>query len=165
MKTNKSGSRAQIIAGVGMIVFLSGSACMKHLDPRPDWKRFDEERAQSTKSNELLAEGGTLPRKLGEDTSGAPKKARSADEIFSTFCSSCHGAAGHGDGAAAAALNPKPRNFSDAKWQASVDDARIAKVIREGGGSVGLSVSMAPWGSVLMDEEIDSLVVKIRKIK
>ncbi len=30
---------------------------------------------------------------------------------FNTICAACHGEKGVGDGAAAAALNPKPRNF------------------------------------------------------
>ena len=35
-------------------------------------------------------------------------------------------------------------NRTDPAWQGSVDDARIAKVIAEGGGAVGLSPTMAP---------------------
>lgn len=35
-------------------------------------------------------------------------------EIFNTQCVVCHGPNGKGDGAAAAALNPKPRNFTEA---------------------------------------------------
>lgn len=38
--------------------------------------------------------------------------------LFDIQCVSCHGASGKGDGVAAAALNPKPRNFtSDAEWK------------------------------------------------
>ncbi len=32
--------------------------------------------------------------------------------VYAQNCVSCHGASGHGDGAAAAALTPKPRNFA-----------------------------------------------------
>ena len=42
-------------------------------------------------------------------------------------------------------MNPKPRAFTDAVRQDLVDDAHIAKVIKEGGAAVGLSVTMAPW--------------------
>jgi caa(3)-type oxidase subunit IV len=39
-------------------------------------------------------------------------------EIFMAQCTVCHGATGQGDGAAAAALNPKPRNFhQDTGWK------------------------------------------------
>ena len=59
------------------------------------------------------------------------------------FAPSCHGADGKGSGPAAAALNPKPRDWTNAKWQKSVTDDHIAKVIVEGGQAVGLSPLMA----------------------
>jgi len=65
-----------------------------------------------------------------------------AHEIFSTRCTPCHGPSGHGDGPASAGLNPKPRNFSDPTWQASVDDAHIQKIIQYGGSAVGKSPAM-----------------------
>lgn len=66
-----------------------------------------------------------------------------ADQIWTTRCSLCHGAAGKGDGPASAPLNPKPRDMTDKKWQASVDDARIETVIVKGGTAVNLSPMMA----------------------
>lgn len=63
---------------------------------------------------------------------------------FASVCASCHGAQGAGDGAAAAALNPKPRNFGDAAWQKAAKDADIAKAIVEGGPAVGKSPLMPP---------------------
>jgi hypothetical protein len=65
-----------------------------------------------------------------------------ADSVWQMRCTPCHGAAGKGDGAAAAALNPKPRDFSLADWQKSVTDEHVEKVIVEGGQSVGLSMMM-----------------------
>ena len=56
----------------------------------------------------------------------------------------CHGAGGKGDGQAAAALNPKPRNYTDKAWQATVPDAEIEKAILEGGAAVGKSNLMPP---------------------
>lgn len=66
-----------------------------------------------------------------------------ADQIWTTRCSLCHGAGGKGDGPASAPLNPKPRDMTDKKWQASVDDARIETVIVKGGTAVNLSPMMA----------------------
>ncbi len=65
-----------------------------------------------------------------------------AQQIFSGRCSPCHGATGSGDGAAAAALNPHPRNFHDTAWQASVTDEHIENIIRVGGAAVGKSAAM-----------------------
>lgn len=66
-----------------------------------------------------------------------------ADTVWQTRCSTCHGPGGKGDGPAAVALNPKPRDFTSASWQATVTDEHIEKIIAEGGQSVGLSVLMA----------------------
>ncbi len=65
-----------------------------------------------------------------------------ADMVWQTRCVTCHGAAGKGDGAAAAALTPKPRDLSQASWQSSVTDEHIEKIIAEGGQGVGLSMLM-----------------------
>jgi mono/diheme cytochrome c family protein len=91
---------------------------------------------------------------------------KDADQLFATLCSTCHGLAGKGDGAAAAALNPKPRTFTDAAWQASVTDAHLAKVIVEGGPSVGKSPLMPP-NPQLKDKPdvVRALVAKVRGLK
>lgn len=65
-----------------------------------------------------------------------------AKEIFAQRCTPCHGAGGAGDGPASASLDPKPRNFTDAAWQASVDDAYLEKIIKYGGAAVGKSAAM-----------------------
>jgi len=75
-----------------------------------------------------------------EDTAAAATA--EADSVWQQRCTTCHGMTGKGDGAASAALNPKPRDFSSAAWQASVTDAHIEKVILEGGQSVNLSMLM-----------------------
>lgn len=67
-----------------------------------------------------------------------------ADNIFKTRCATCHGALGKGDGAAATALNPKPRSFSDKEWQKTVTDEHIEKIILAGGMAVGKSPLMPP---------------------
>lgn len=68
--------------------------------------------------------------------------AAKAKEIFQQRCTPCHGPAGEGDGPASAGLNPKPRKFSDAEWQKSVNDDHLMKVIKYGGAAVGKSAAM-----------------------
>jgi mono/diheme cytochrome c family protein len=79
-----------------------------------------------------------------EKTGGAVPEAamKEAQEIFSTRCSVCHGTSGKGDGPGAAALNPKPRNFTDTEWQKTVNDEYIEKIIQYGGIAVGKSPMM-----------------------
>ena len=74
----------------------------------------------------------------------AQDPAAEADGIFKTRCFTCHGMEGKGDGPAAAALNPKPRMFSDKEWQKSVTDEHIEKIILAGGAAVGKSPLMPP---------------------
>lgn len=85
-----------------------------------------------------------LSAALGATTALADDAAAKAeaDTVWAQRCSTCHGAGGKGDGPAAAALTPKPRDFSSATWQASVTDEHIEKVIVEGGQAVGLSMMM-----------------------
>ncbi len=134
------------------------SSCMDQYDPVPYWKQFTAER-QMTSSNQLkLTEKGEMPAPVSAAADADPILAK-----YTSLCGSRHGADGKADGAAALAMNPKPRNFHDKAWQAKVDDAHITKVIKEGGTAVGLSGTMPPWGAVLSDDDIKALVAKIRE--
>jgi cytochrome c553 len=96
--------------------------------------------------------------------SAAPAEPTAADQAkikFDTLCASCHGASGKGDGAAAAALNPKPRDYTDAAWHASVTDEELAKVIVEGGAAVGKSATMPPSPDLKDKPEVVAEIVKI----
>lgn len=132
----------------------SCTACLEQYDPKPVRKQLSDESSFANATHPVLADNGELP------TAGA--KVVSIDERYSTLCAGCHGTNGGGDGPSGAALNPKPRNLTDVAWQDTTDDARIYKVIKEGGASVGLSATMAPWGVVLSDDEIKNMVTKVR---
>lgn len=71
-------------------------------------------------------------------------ESQEARTIFTSRCSTCHGAEGKGNGAAAVALNPKPRNYTDPAWQKSVTDDHLREIIVKGGGAVGKSPLMPP---------------------
>lgn len=84
-------------------------------------------------------------------------------EIYGKRCATCHGATGYGDGLAAAAMLPKPRDFSDARWQATLTDADLRQVIKDGGLSRGLSASMPPHPD-LSAPQVEALVRFIRGV-
>lgn len=92
-----------------------------------------------------------------------PKVVAEAKQVWDQKCSTCHGTDGRGDGAAGAALEPKPRNFHDRAWAGRVQDDHLKKVIVEGGAAVGLSANMAP-NPELKDKPavVDELVKKVR---
>lgn len=58
--------------------------------------------------------------------------AAKAKTTFMTTCSPCHGPKGHGDGPAAAALNPKPRNFTTDTMKNGDKVEDVFKSISEG---------------------------------
>jgi mono/diheme cytochrome c family protein len=88
-----------------------------------------------------------------------------ARKIFSQRCATCHGPEGQGDGPASAGLSPKPRNFHEPEWQASVTDDHIHKIILYGGAAVGKSAAM-PGNPDLTGkpEVVDALVEHIRSL-
>lgn len=84
---------------------------------------------------------------------------------FATYCSTCHGTGGAGDGVAAAGLDPKPADLTKAEFWEGKDDTYLTKVIKEGGPAVGKSPLMAAWGSVLSDEQIAAVVAHVKTLK
>ena len=94
---------------------------------------------------------------------GDPKKGKEK-YMENMRCSACHGDSGKGEGPAAIALNPKPRNYTDCAVMSKKSDAELFKVIKEGGPAVGLSPLMAPFGSQLNDKEVWDVVAFIRSI-
>lgn len=61
-------------------------------------------------------------------------------ELFKTNCSSCHGENGLGDGPGAAALNPKPRNFTQKEgWKNGRDLISVFKTLEEGIPNSGMT--------------------------
>lgn len=67
-----------------------------------------------------------------------------AEVLFAIRCAICHGRNGAGDSPVWSTLYPRPRRFVDKRWQKSVDDRHIEKVIVYGGTVAGLSPAMPP---------------------
>lgn len=82
-------------------------------------------------------------------------------EKFQVFCASCHGSTGIGDGPAAAALNPKPKNLQNT----TLSDDQLKTVIQKGGAAVGLSPLMPPWEASLNEADVANIVAYIRTLK
>ena len=87
-----------------------------------------------------------------------------AQVMFNERCAACHGTEGKGNGPASAALNPKPRNYTDKAWQSAVTDEQLRKTILLGGAAVGKSPIMP--ASPDLDEKpevVEGLVKIVRK--
>lgn len=63
---------------------------------------------------------------------------RRGDELFQTNCAACHGATGQGNGPAAAALDPKPVNFTDRSRARQRSVFALEQVIDQGISGTGM---------------------------
>ncbi len=84
-------------------------------------------------------------------------------EKYDTVCATCHGPTGMGDGVAAAALDPKPRDLSDAAYVSGLTNDYLKKVISGGGASVGKSALMPAWEGILTAQDIENVIAYVRK--
>ena len=97
----------------------------------------------------------------GASSISAGAAGSAARSIYASRCAMCHGASGRGDGAAAVSMVPRPRDYADAAWQASVTDADLAVIIVRGGAALGRS-TMMPAGTDLGDKpEVVAELVKL----
>jgi mono/diheme cytochrome c family protein len=84
-----------------------------------------------------------------------------AQGIYKDRCTVCHGATGKGDGDGSAALDPKPRDFTEAEWQSSVTDDHLQKIIVYGGAGVGKSPTMPANPDLDAKPEVVAELVKL----
>jgi mono/diheme cytochrome c family protein len=132
-----------------LVLSIAAAACGKNNDPPPPSSGSPNAQPESGPSH---AQGHAAKDPVAQ-----------AQDMFGNVCAMCHGVTGAGDGPAAANLTPKPRNYTDPAWQASVTDDQIRKTILEGGQGVGKS-PMMPGQPQLKDQPdvLDNLVKIIR---
>ena len=104
------------------------------------------------------------PAPAPEPPTAGPASAAAGAPHYATFCASCHGPTGNGDGPVAAGLNPKPARHSDSAYMGALSDDYLFKVIKQGGVAVGKSPLMAPWGGTLSDADIRDVVAFVRSL-
>jgi len=90
--------------------------------------------------------------------------AREGRTLYHHFCMNCHGDAGKGDGFNAYNLDPRPRSLADSTFQAQHSDSDLVVAIRSGGGAVGLSTGMPPWGRTIRERQILNVVAYLRTL-
>lgn len=98
-----------------------------------------------------------------------PAEPRTADtanggELYVTYCASCHGVSGAGDGPVAASLDPRPARHDDGAYMNGLSNEHLVAVIKLGGPAVGKSPMMAPWGGSLDDQQIRDVVAFTRSL-
>jgi caa(3)-type oxidase subunit IV len=107
---------------------------------------------------EMLAEG--------EEAEEAVEAAFNAQNMFNIVCASCHGTAGDGTGAAGAALDPAPANFTDPAFWETRDMDRVVNVITNGAAAAfGGSALMVGWSSSFDEEQIQQLAEYVSEFR
>ncbi len=81
-------------------------------------------------------------------------------KVFDAQCAMCHGNEGKGDGAAGAALTPKPRNFADKALMSKKTDDDLFKILTKGSPNTG----MAPYEKMLSEADRWDAVAYIRTL-
>jgi len=107
-----------------------------------------------------------LKQRMGHEYEMPVRAAKSGEaekgkQVFETYCVTCHGASGKGDGVAAAGLDPKPADFTDSMHANFYSDAGRLEIIRS--GSPGSA--MVAWKGALKDEQIMAVFQYVRALR
>jgi mono/diheme cytochrome c family protein len=82
-------------------------------------------------------------------------------DVYEVRCAPCHGSTGAGDGPAAAAITPKPRNFRDPDFWKGRTPVQLRLVVKHGRPGT----LMAPFEGVLSEDEIDDVVAYVQTFR
>ncbi|MBX7147675.1 c-type cytochrome [bacterium] len=84
-------------------------------------------------------------QEISQNITSTPDQIAKGKTVFMSNCMTCHGSEGKGDGPAAAAFNPKPRNFTAEKFKQGSSPSATFYTVTNGMGSMpsfaALSVS------------------------
>jgi len=82
--------------------------------------------------------------------------------VFIGRCSLCHGKYGQGDGKMARIIkNPPPFNLTLSR----APDTYLSEIIHKGGGEMGRSARMPPFGGDLSEPEIKSVIMHLKTLR
>lgn len=77
---------------------------------------------------------------------------------YHSYCASCHGSDGKGNGTAASGLNSPPANLANCAKMKMRTDEFIYEVIAKGGSAEGLNSTVPGWSAAFKDRQIHGLV-------
>ncbi|MBI3579503.1 MAG: c-type cytochrome [Ignavibacteriales bacterium] len=87
---------------------------------------------------------------------------RQGMHLYKKYCMVCHGESGKGDGFNAFNLDPRPRNFTDARYMNSLSNERLLETVNQGGRGVNKSPLMPSWGHRLSKSEMEYVITYVR---
>lgn len=89
---------------------------------------------------------------------------REGERLYNKYCIPCHGTEGQGDGIYFTTnLQPSPPDFTDEQFMNSRTDKQLFDAISESPAGAENKGVCPPWGHTFIKEEIDVLIIYIRK--
>jgi mono/diheme cytochrome c family protein len=101
---------------------------------------------------------------LSAGSAAYPQDRAQGRKLYTSYCVSCHGEQGKGDGPAAAALPVKPANHTDGTVMNQLTDKFLVEIISKGGGAVGKSPIMPGWGGQFNEKQIRDIIAYVRSL-
>jgi len=92
------------------------------------------------------------------------QNAKEGSKLYISYCTSCHGDKGKGDGVAAKSLPVKPADHTDGAVMNKFSDQFLKEIISKGGSAVGKSAFMPAWGSSLNDKQTLDIISYVRSL-
>lgn len=154
-----------------LLAMLTAQGCGKKEAAAPTETAAPPEAAAPSAEPAPVASAGEAPAAAAPAAATAAADTGAGAKVFKTYCETCHGPAGKGDGPAAAALNPKPANFAvgafkyDANGNGTrgdVDDIRA--IVHDGAAKHGGSPLMAPW-PMLSPSDLDAVAAHVKSLQ
>lgn len=135
-----------VVAGIGLLavggralISAGGDHMLRYpavTDPHPDPTIFATVVGKATTP---VGKATTPGLDLAALLTSSPSVLAHGKQLFDGSCAMCHGATGKGDGVAAAALTPRPRDFSKAQgWKVGYTMADLYTVLSEGVKGTGM---------------------------
>ena len=120
----------------------------------------DHDHGQEADNHDAGAHTHPEAAKLKNPVKVTPDSIAAGKKVFDSQCAACHGPTGKGDGKAAAQLNPKPPDLTDASWKHGSTDGEMFTLIRDGTKGTG----MKAYGSKLTADQLWSVVNYVRTL-
>ena len=84
--------------------------------------------------------------------------------LYQQYCSMCHGAQGKGNGPAAAAMKPRPRDHTESAYMNTLSDDHLMRVLADGGQAVNRSPLMPGWKGTLTPAQMRDVIAYLRTL-
>jgi mono/diheme cytochrome c family protein len=137
-----------------MLVYAAFIACSRKAEPPADSGTSSTATPPPSDAGSTPPAGTSTSSTTGTaDASAVTANLDLGEQVFKQRCALCHGPDGHGNGPGAAALNPKPRNYHDAKYMNSKTDAELLATIHNGKGA------MPAWKAILSETQMKSVLM------